>query len=72
MPPPAAPSPVLRYVTMFPMKEKPMSTKRAQPRRGGATSEDGKRKEAEPRPETRRRVRKIVERHRETFDELAK
>jgi hypothetical protein len=59
------------YVTMFPMKEKPMSTKRAAPPRG-AGDEDGKRKEAEPRPETRRRIRKIVERHRETFDELAK
>jgi hypothetical protein len=56
---------------MFPMKEKPMSTKRAQPPRGGASSEDGKRKEAEPRPETGRRVRKIVERHRETLDYLA-
>jgi hypothetical protein len=59
------------YVTMFPMKEKPMSTKRAASPRG-RSDEDGKRKEAEPRPETRRRIRKIVERHRDTFDELAK
>jgi hypothetical protein len=51
---------------------KPTSTERAHPPRGGATGEDGKRKEAEPRRETRRRIRKIVERHRETFDELAK
>jgi hypothetical protein len=57
---------------MFPMKEKPTSTRRAQPPRGEATSEDGKRKEQEPRRETRRRIRKIVERHQETFDELAK
>jgi hypothetical protein len=57
---------------MFPMKEKPMSTKRAESPRSDRPSEDGKRKEAEPRPETRRRIRKIVERHRETFDELAK
>jgi hypothetical protein len=57
---------------MMSMKEQPTSTKRAQPPRGGATSEDGKRKEAEPRRETRRRIRKIVERHRKTFDELAK
>jgi hypothetical protein len=61
-----------RSVTMSPMKEKRMSTKRADSPRADRTSEDGKRKEAEPRPETRRRVRKIVERHRETFDELAK
>jgi len=40
--------------------------------RSEATKEDGRGKDAEPRRETRRRVRKIVERHRETFDELAK
>jgi hypothetical protein len=57
---------------MFPMKEKPMSTKRAESPRGEATGEDEKRKDAEPRRDTRRRIRKIVERHRETFDELAK
>jgi hypothetical protein len=56
---------------MFPMKEKPMSTKRAESPRGDRASEDGKRKEAEPRPETRRRIRKLVERHRETLDYLA-
>ena len=56
---------------MFPMKEKPMSTKRAEPPRVGASGEDGKRREADPRPETRRRLRKIVERHRETLDYLA-
>lgn len=61
-----------RYVTMSPMKKKPMSTKRAASPRSDRASEDGKRKEAERRPETRRRIRKIVERHRETFDELAK
>ncbi len=57
---------------MSPMKEKPVPTKHAKPLRGEATNEDGKRKDAEPRSETRRRIRKIVERHRETFDELAK
>jgi hypothetical protein len=57
---------------MFPMKEKPVPTKHAKPTRGEATNKDGKRKDAEPRSDTRRRVRKIVERHRETFDELAK
>lgn len=57
---------------MFPMKEKPVSTKYAKTARREPTSGDGKRKEADPRPETRRRIRKIVERHRETFDELAK
>ena len=57
---------------MSPMKEKPVPTKPAKPKHGEATNEDGKRKDAEPRSDTRRRVRKIVERHRETFDELAK
>jgi hypothetical protein len=56
---------------MFPMKEKPVPTKQAKPPRGEASNDDGKRKDAEPRRETRRRVRKIVERHRETFDKLA-
>ena len=59
-------------VTMFPMKEKPVRTKQAEPKRRETTNEDGKQKDAEPRSDTRRRVRKIVERHRETFDELAK
>jgi hypothetical protein len=45
--------------------------KHAKPR-GETTTEDGKRKDAEPRSETRRRFRKIFERHRETFDRLAK
>jgi hypothetical protein len=53
---------------MFPMKEKPMSTKRAEPRRDVATGGDGQRKEAEPRRETGRWIRTIVERHRETLD----
>jgi hypothetical protein len=57
---------------MSPMKEKPVPTKQDKPSRGKATNADGKPKDAEPRSETRRRVRKIVERHRETFDELAK
>ena len=57
---------------MSPMKEKPVSTKHTKPTSGEATNEDGKRKDTEPRSDTRRRVRKIVERHRETFDELAK
>jgi hypothetical protein len=53
---------------MFPMMERPMSTRNAKSPRGEATSEDGKRREAEPRAETRRRIRQIVERHRETLD----
>jgi hypothetical protein len=57
---------------MFPMKEKPVSTKYAKTPRREATTKDGKQKEVEPRRETRGRIRKIVERHRETFDELAK
>jgi len=57
---------------MSPMKESLLPTKHAKPPRGEATKDDGKRKDAEPRSETRGRVRKIVERHRETFDKLAK
>jgi hypothetical protein len=57
---------------MSPMKEKPVPTKSTKPTSGETTNEDGKRKDPEPRSKTRRRVRKIVERHRETFDELAK
>jgi hypothetical protein len=37
-----------------------------------APAGDGKKKDTEPRRETRKRIRKIVERHRETFDDLAK
>jgi hypothetical protein len=55
---------------MFPMKEKSMSTKRAASP-CGRSDEDGKRKEAEPRPDTGRRIRKIAERHKETLDYLA-
>jgi hypothetical protein len=55
---------------MSSMREKPMS-KRAESPRGKATGRERDRKEAERRRETRRRIRKIVERHRETFDELA-
>ena len=58
------------WVTVSPMKEEPRPTKRAKP--PGGAGEDGRREEAGPRRETRRRVRKIVERHRETLDELAK
>jgi hypothetical protein len=57
---------------MSPMKEKPVPTKPATPPRSEATNDDGRGKDAKPRRETRRRIRKIVERHRETFDELAK
>jgi hypothetical protein len=53
------------------MKEKPVPRRHAKPR-GEATTDDGKRKDGEPRSEMRRRFRKIVERHRETFDRLAK
>lgn len=58
---------------MFPMKEKPVSsTKYAKTPRREAPAGDGKKKDTEPRRETRKRIRKIVERHRETFDDLAK
>lgn len=57
---------------MSPMKEKPVSTKYAKTPRREAKGPDGKRHDPKPRRETRKRVRKIVERHRETFDELAK
>jgi hypothetical protein len=69
---------------MFPMKEKPMSSKRAKPAPGEASSEDGKREKREPgrdvaprdedrgkRPETEARARELAERHRETLDYLA-
>ena len=46
-------------------------SKPAESHRGKAPGPDRDRKEAERRRETRRRIRKIVERHRETFDELA-
>jgi len=59
-------------ITMAPMKEKPVPTSHAKPPRGEATTENEERKDAEPGSETRGRIRKIVERHRETFDELAK
>jgi hypothetical protein len=57
---------------MSPMKEKPVHTKHLKSTPGKATTGDGKRKAAERRSETRQRVRKTLERHRETFDELAK
>ena len=60
------------YVTMFSMKEKPVSTKYAKTPRREPTGEYGRRREAEPLRETRGRMRKIVERHRETLDDLAK
>jgi hypothetical protein len=56
--------------TMSSMKEKPMS-KRTESPRGKAPGRDRDRKEAERRRQTRRRIRKIVERHRETFDDLS-
>ena len=57
---------------MSPMNEEPVSTARAKTPRREANAPNGKRKGAEPRRETRKRIRKIVERHRATFDELAK
>jgi hypothetical protein len=49
-----------------------VSTKQAKAPRREAKGPEAMRKDAGPRRETRKRVRKIVERHRETFDELAK
>jgi hypothetical protein len=60
------------YVTVSPDEGEPVPTKHAKPTRGEATTEDGQRQDVEPRSETGRRVRKIVGRQRETFDELAK
>jgi len=52
------------------MKEKSVSTKTTEPRREAAGTKE--KSEQPARAQTRKRVRKIVERHRETFDELAK
>ena len=57
---------------MFPMKEKPPTTERAEPRRGEAASEDGEREHERPRSGTRPRIRELAERHRETLDYLSK
>jgi hypothetical protein len=57
---------------MVSMTEKPVSTKYAKTPRREPTGEYGRRKEAEPLRETRGRIRKIVERRRETLDDLAK
>ena len=46
-------------------------SKRTESPRGKAPGRDRDRKEAERRRQTRRRIRKIVERHRETFDDLS-
>jgi hypothetical protein len=69
---------------MFPMKEKPVSTKYAKTPRREATGEDGKQQEREPEREdaprkddraksgqTDARALKLAERHRETLDYLA-
>ena len=48
-----------------------MPAKHAKPQRGEATKEERKRQDAEPRSETRG-VRRLVERQRETFNQLAK
>lgn len=57
---------------MSPMKEKPMRIRTKKPSSDGAVTGDRKEKRAESRRATRERIRKIVERHRATFDELAK
>lgn len=57
---------------MSPMKEKPMPIRTKKPSSDGAVTGDRKEKRAESRRATRERIRKIVERHRATFDELAK
>lgn len=56
--------------TMTPMSEKPVSTRTQ--RSADARTEEKDRHKQEPRGQTRKRIRKIVERHRKTFDELAK
>jgi hypothetical protein len=66
---------------MFPMKEKPMSTKRAKPAPGEHPArearepgrDDAPRNDDRPeRPETEARARELAERHRETLDYLSK
>jgi hypothetical protein len=57
---------------MSAMKEKPVPTKHATPPRGEATREMESERTRSRGNKARRRVRKIVERHRETFDQLAK
>mgnify|MGYP000215093805 CR=1 FL=1 len=51
------------------MKDKPVSPQRKQAPDRAARGEDKPQKD--PKGETRKRVRKIVERHRETLDHLA-
>jgi hypothetical protein len=52
------------------MSKQPVSKK--QPRPSGARAEEKDRAKQDPRAQTRKRIRKLVKRHRETFDELAK
>jgi len=53
------------------MKENPMESKTGKRPPAGASDDGRKRQKPEPLRQTRRRIRKIVERHRETFDKLA-
>ncbi len=49
-----------------------MRIRTKKPSADGAVNDDRKTKKLESRRETRRRIRKILERHRATFDDLAK
>ena len=54
------------------MKEKPMSSKTTKPPSRDAAEGNRNDKAPQQRRTTRERIRKIIERHRETFDQLAK
>jgi hypothetical protein len=55
---------------MSQMKEKPVPPKQVKTPHRKATNEAGERRDVESQRGTWRRIRKIVERHRKTFDEL--
>ena len=57
---------------MSTMKEQEISSKTAKGSPEEAADQARAEREAQERPSTRERIRRIIERHRETFDELAK
>lgn len=61
-----------RAATMSTMKEQEISSKTAKGPPEEAADQARAEREAQERPSTRERIRRIIERHRETFDELAK
>ncbi len=57
---------------MSAMKEQEISSKTTKGAPEEAADRARAEREAQERPSTRERIRRIIERHRETFDELAK